>query len=96
MPDEILKRLGTLNNRLQQISANKAALDKQLEKLKEENTALLENEKQLQEQVRQLNEKVLLLKASAAPLNETDKKEFEKNLSEYIRTIDRCIAMFKD
>lgn len=96
MHDEITITFDRISGRLQRLATRHQSVQKGLAKLKEENTKLHENEKEFKEQIRTLNENILILKASAAPLDGKDKKEFEKSLSEYLKTIDKCMAMLKD
>ena len=57
----------------------------------------LQHEKQKDaEQLSVLKEQVGILKASAGQMNEVDKKAFEKNISQYIREIDKCINLLSD
>jgi hypothetical protein len=51
-----------------------------------------ENKQQLQS-IELLQQKVQVLQAAKGEMNEEEKKAFEKRLSQYIREIDRCIAM---
>jgi hypothetical protein len=48
------------------------------------------------EQIMALQEKVTILKAAAGKMNEADKKAFEKNISQYIREIDKCIGILSE
>ena len=53
------------------------------------------NEKQLVE-INQLQTQVSILKSSAGEMNETDKKSFDKQLGQYIKEIDKCIALISE
>ena len=46
-----------------------------------------------QKSVEELKQQVSILKVSSGEMNEADKKEFEKRISQYLKEIDRCIAM---
>ena len=83
-------------NKLQQLLRQYLLLQKENEKLKEEVKQLQENKQQQLEQIDQLQIQVSLLKAAAAQMNETDKKVFEKKISQYINDIDRCITMLSE
>ncbi|WP_315820486.1 hypothetical protein [Paraflavitalea speifideaquila] len=43
--------------------------------------------------IEELEIKMAALKTATGQLNEADKKELDKRLHQYIREIDRCIAM---
>jgi uncharacterized protein (DUF3084 family) len=83
-------------NKLQQLLRHYLLLQKENEKLKEEVKQLQENKQQQLEQIDQLQIQVSLLKAAASQMNETDKKVFEKKISQYINDIDRCITMLSE
>ncbi len=90
---ENIKRI---NDKLQQLLKNYQHLQKENNR----QSALL---KQLQEttekdnqQIKALQEKISILKAAAGKMNETDKKAFEKNISQYIREIDKCIGLLSE
>jgi len=54
-----------------------------------------EKENQLQ-QIEQLQQQVSILKTAAGQMNETDKKAFEKNINQYLKDIDKCIALLSE
>ena len=85
-----------INTKLQQLLKQYLLLQKQNESL---NAALSEskvlNEKQLVE-INQLQTQVSILKSSAGEMNETDKKSFDKQLGQYIKEIDKCIALISE
>lgn len=73
---------------------------RQRDLLLKENARLKEDLRQLQEEMLQgmtklekLQQQVEILKATKAAMNEEEKKALEKRLGQYIREIDRCIAM---
>ncbi len=85
-----------VNTKLQQLLKQYLLLQKQNESL---NTALAElnglNEKQLVE-INQLHTQVSILKSAAGEMNEVDKKSFDKQLGQYIKEIDKCIALISE
>lgn len=95
MPDEVLTRISGLSLKIQKLVSEHHSLKKELQKAKQENILLREKCAQLEESLRQINEQVFILKASAAPLNEEDRKIFLKSLNEYLRTVDKCISLLK-
>ena len=52
--------------------------------------------KQAQEQVQQLRMQVDVLKMNAGELKSADKKEIEKKINNYLKEIDRCIALLSE
>ena len=67
--------------------------EKENERLRSEMEGLRGREQQLSDRCRELEEQVGVLKAAAGQLDESTKKELEKRLGQYIREIDRCIAL---
>jgi len=43
-----------------------------------------------------LKQQVNIMKISAGEMSGTDKKEFEKRITAYLKEIDRCIALLSD
>lgn len=43
-----------------------------------------------------LQQQVIILKAAAGQMNEKDKKEFEKNINQYLKEIDKCINLLSE
>jgi len=43
-----------------------------------------------------LQQQILILKAAAGQMNDTDKKEFEKNINQYLKEIDKCINLLSE
>ena len=91
--EENIKRI---NSKVQQLL--KSYLLVQKENVRQSNLiTLLQNEKQKDaEQLITLKEQVAILKAAAGEMNEADKKAFEKNISQYIREIDKCINLLSE
>jgi len=85
-----------INEKLQQLLKQYRVSQKETEKLKKELADIksLQNEKI--RQMEELEQKVAILKTATNNLNEADKKDLEKRLNQYIREIDRCIAMLSE
>ena len=85
-----------INEKLQQLLKQYRVSQKETEKLKKELADIksLQNEKI--RQMEELEQKVAILKTATNNLNEDDKKDLEKRLNQYIREIDRCIAMLSE
>ncbi len=93
---ELEQHIKRINDKLQQLLKNY----QQLQKDNERQGKLIDTLQQLKEkdmqQINELQEKVTVLKAASGQMNETDKKEFEKNINRYIREIDKCIGMLSE
>ena len=91
--DQHIKRI---NSKLQQLLKNY----QQLQKDNQQQTVLIEELKKTKEtnttQIATLKEQLGILKAATGKMNETDRKEFEKNINRYIRDIDKCISILSE
>lgn len=86
------QQFNTLNDKLQQLLKNMARLQKENERLQTELLEAKSRETAAQYDISQLKQQAAILKYAAGEMNEKDKKEFEKKISQYIREIDKCIA----
>ena len=91
--DTNIKRI---NDKLQQLLKNYQLLQKDNMRQSELIATLQEAKEKDNKQITALQEKVTILKAAAGKMNEADKKEFEKNISQYIREIDKCIGILSE
>jgi len=86
------QQFNIINEKLQQLLRQHARLKRENEQLKE----LLQQQKQQQDLslqlIEQLEQQISILKFAAGEMSETDKKEFEKKINQYIKEIDKCIA----
>jgi hypothetical protein len=90
---DIAEQLKRINDKLQLMLKQNQALLRDNDKLHTElNQARETNSEQLKK-IDELNQKVSLLKMATGQMLESDKKELEKRLNNYIREIDRCITM---
>jgi hypothetical protein len=90
------KQLKRIQDKLQQVLKDYAALQKENLRLKEE---LDKNRTQSfvnQQNIEDLKQQVEVLKISSGDWDEGDKKEFEKRINSYIKEIDRCIALLSE
>jgi chromosome segregation ATPase len=87
------QQLKRIQDKLQHLLKQYAAVQKENQKLQEE-IALL-NQKILTQQhsADELKQQVSILKLNTGEMSELDKKEFEKRINAYVKEIDRCIAM---
>lgn len=85
-----------INNKLQQLLKNYLHIQKDNQrqsKLIEELKAAKEKDAQV---INALQEQVSILKAATGNMNAADKKSFEKNISQYIKEIDKCIGILSE
>jgi CHASE3 domain sensor protein len=93
---ELEQHINRINQKLQQLLKNYQQLQKDnerqtklLQQLQQEKTTATETIVTLQQQVN-------ILKAATNTLSEADKKNFEKNISQYIKEIDKCITFLSE
>ena len=85
--------LKQIQDKLQQLLKQYAAVQKENGKLKEELELIKQKASAQQKNVDELKQQVGILKLNAGEMSEADKKEFEKRITVYVKEIDRCIAM---
>lgn len=71
---------------LQKENAQQATAIQQLTAAKETDT----------KKINALQQQVIILKAAAGQMNEKDKKEFEKNINQYLKEIEKCINLLSE
>ena len=93
---DLEKNIKRINDKLQQLLKNYQLLQKDNKRQTDLIATLQEAKEKDNQQLTALQEKVSILKAAAGKMNEADKKEFEKNISQYIREIDKCIGILSE
>ncbi len=91
--EQYLKRI---QDKLQQLLKNYAAMQRENAKLKEELTDAQQKATAQQKVTDELKQQVSILKLSSGEMNEAEKKEFEKRINGYLKEIDRCIALLEN
>ena len=72
------------------------ALKKDNQNLSEQLRDLEEKKQQHDSTVQKLQEKINILQMSAGQVNDSNHKEFEKRINDYIKEIDKCIGLLSD
>jgi len=85
-----------IHDKLQQVLRQREALLKENHKLKDELQQLRQSENDRVGQVDQLKQQVEILKVKKGEMPLEEKALLEKRLSQYIREIDRCIALLAE
>ena len=85
-----------VQDKLQQLLKHYLLLQKENEKLKESAKKLQDGKEIQLQQIEQLQQQVGILKTAAGQMNEADKNAFEKNINQYIKDIDKCIALLSE
>ena len=97
------QKMSTTEQHLKRIQEKLQILLKQYAALQKENSRLIEELKNAnqktsvqQKNVEELKQQVSVLKLNTGEMSEADKKEFEKRINNYLKEIDRCIALLSE
>ena len=93
---DLEQNIKRINDKLQQLLKNYQLLQKDNKRQSDLIATLQEAKEKDSQQLTALHEKITILKAAAGKMNDADKKEFEKNISQYIREIDKCIGILSE
>ena len=93
MPDSINLHIKSIQPKLQLLLKKYALLGKENLQIKNENENFKLREKELVTKIETLEQQVNILKASAGKLEGDERVRFEKNINQYIRNLDKCIAI---
>jgi hypothetical protein len=93
---EVEKQLKRIQDKLQQVLKDYAALQKENLRLKEELDKNRTQSFSHQQNIEDLKQQVDVLKITSGDWDPNDKKEFEKRINSYIKEIDRCIALLSE
>lgn len=86
------QQLKRIQDKLQAMLKQHAALQKEHVKLKEELSGLRTTHQDQQQHLDALKQQVSILKAGGGGMSPDEKKEFERRINGYLKEIDRCIA----
>ena len=92
----IKEHINSINTKLQLLLKKYAALQKENLILREEIETSRKNEKDYSEKITSLEIQTGILKSSAGKLNDQEKHDFEKRINNYIKDLDKCIAMLNN
>ena len=87
------EHINIINTKLQQLLKQYEVLQNENSKQKQTIDVLQKQHEAFKSKVDEMQQQNLILKASAAPLNEADKKDLEQKINAYIRNIDKCISL---
>ena len=87
------EQIDRINEKLQVLLKKYQALQKENERIKLDLDNRNGKEKEWREKTESLQQQVEILKASTGQMDDASKKEFEKRINQYLKEIDRCIAL---
>lgn len=94
--EELELQVKRIHDKLQQVLRQREALLKENHKLKDELQQLRQSQTDRIEQIEQLKQQAQILKVKKGEMPLEEKALLEKRLSQYIREIDRCIALLAE
>lgn len=89
----IAEQTNDIDKKLQQFVKRYAALQKENTMLSREISEYRQKEKVEMEKLNLLEIQTSILKASAGKMNEKEKFEFEKRITQYIKSLEKCMTM---
>ena len=90
------EHINSINTKLQQLLKKYAALRKENAILSHELEERRTNEKHFLDKIDSLEMQAGMLKASSGKMNEKDKHDFEKRINQYIKDLEKCMAMLNN
>jgi hypothetical protein len=94
--EELELQVKRIHDKLQQVLRQREALVKENNKLRDELQQLRQSETDRIEQIEQLKQQAEILKVKKGEMPSEEKALLEKRLNQYIREIDRCIALLAE
>jgi len=93
---ELEENIKRINSKLQQLLKQYYFLQKENERKTNEIAGLKEINNNQFKQLAELEQQALIFKSAKGEMNETDKKEFEKRINQYIKEINKCIGLLSE
>ena len=92
----IEEHIDFINSKLQVLLKKYASLQKENASLRSEVEHYKEKQLQSLQKIDSLETQANILKTSEGSMNEDEKKNFEKKINQYIKDVDKCIAMLNN
>jgi hypothetical protein len=93
IPESHLKRV---HEKMMVVLKQYQSLQKENERLREDMKKLLAHSEGVSRDADKFRQQADVLKLSGKGMEETDKKMLEKKLNQYVREIDKCIALLQE
>ena len=81
-----------INEKLQQLLKQHNRARREIEQLKEIIQTQKEEALATQQLIAELKQQASILKLASGDMNEKDKKDFERQINQYVKQIDKCIS----
>lgn len=93
---ELEQQLRRMHEKLQLLLKQYHTLQKENERLRQEKTQEASRNHDLSLESEKWQQQAQLLKLTREEMDESEKKAFEKRLNQYVKEIDRCIALLNE
>ena len=93
---DLEQQLKQIHEKLQQLLKQYHSLQKENNKLKQEIQEFKSNHNVNTEELDRLRQRTQILQTSKSAMSHEEKKAFEKRLNNYVKEIDRCIALLNE
>jgi hypothetical protein len=90
------EHINSINTKLQLLLKKYGALRKENAALQHEVEERRTNEKHFLDRIGSLEMQAGILKASSGKMTEKDKQAFDKRINQYIKDLEKCIAMLNN
>lgn len=90
------EHINSINAKLQLLLKKHAAIQKENSIFNSEIDKYKKNERDYLQKIDSLEIQAGILKAATGKLNDKEKRDFEKRINQYIKDLDKCIAMLNN
>jgi len=92
----IEEHINFINSKLQVLLKKYAAIQKENANLNREIELYKEREQKTLQKIDFLEMQARILKTSMGSMDEKEKKDFEKKINQYVKDLDKCMAMLNN
>ena len=89
-------QFNTINEKLQRVLRQYQRVKKENEHLRDELGRQEKEKAALQKTISEMHQQVAILKLATGDLKEKERKDFEKQINQYIKEIDKCIGYLSE
>ena len=93
---DLEQHIKRINEKLHHLLKSYSYLQKENEKLKNELLVVRSKEKEKDERIALMVLRTEVLKAGKGTMTDEEKRSFEKTINQYLKEIDKCIALLNE
>ena len=94
--EEMLQHIRRIQDKLQGLQKQFQQVTRDRDRLGQETQSFQEKDQLQQHRIEQLEKQLEMNRAIRPERNDTDKKALEKRINQYLREIDKCIALLNE